>query len=241
MNPRHGTALLVGGSSEIGLAVLLELLGPPPRRVVLAGRPSDVLWRNADQLRDAGYQVSTTQYDASLQADGIDGLLEHLTADHQLGLAVIAVGAMSEESFKDGLVVNGLAVAVLVQALTSRMSEAGSGQLVLLSSAAAARPRQSILAYSLGKQLADSTAVLLAPQAAVAGVRVLVVRPGFVATRMTEGLDRPPLWTTPDQVAKHVAQALRGPRTVVWVPRPMRFVVWLLRRLPARVLPSGLR
>ena len=40
-----GTALLVGGSSEIGLALLKELLGPPPRRVVLAGRPSGGLWR----------------------------------------------------------------------------------------------------------------------------------------------------------------------------------------------------
>jgi decaprenylphospho-beta-D-erythro-pentofuranosid-2-ulose 2-reductase len=75
----------------------------------------------------------------------------------------------------------------------------------------------------------------------VAGVRVLVVRPGFVVTRMTEGLDRPPLWTTPDKVAQHVAQALRGRRTVVWVPPVMGFVVWLLRRLPARALPSGLR
>jgi decaprenylphospho-beta-D-erythro-pentofuranosid-2-ulose 2-reductase len=88
----------------------------------------------------------------------------------------------------------------------------------------------------LGKQLADSTAMLLAPQAAVAGVRVLVVRPGFVTTRMTEGLDRPPLWTTPDKVAKSVTQALRGRQTLVWVPRPMGFVVWLLRRLPAGVL-----
>jgi decaprenylphospho-beta-D-erythro-pentofuranosid-2-ulose 2-reductase len=90
-----GTALLVGGSSEIGLAVLRELLGQPPRRVVLAGRPSDELWRNAEQLRETGYYVTTAQYDASLHTQEIDGLLAHLSADHQVDLAVVAIEARS--------------------------------------------------------------------------------------------------------------------------------------------------
>jgi decaprenylphospho-beta-D-erythro-pentofuranosid-2-ulose 2-reductase len=236
-----GTALLVGGSSEIGLAVLKELLGPPPRRVVLAGRPSGELWSNAEQLRDVGYYVTTTQYDASLHPEEIDGLLAHLSADQQVDLAVVAVGTMAEESFLDGVIVNGLAVALLVRALVARLSGSGSARLVVLSSAVAARPRQSIAAYSLGKQLADSTAVLLAPQAAAVGVRVLVVRPGFVATRMTAGLPKPPLATTPEKVAQRVARALRGRQVVVWVPRSMALAVWVLRRLPARVLPASLR
>jgi decaprenylphospho-beta-D-erythro-pentofuranosid-2-ulose 2-reductase len=237
----RGTALLVGGSSQIGMAVLIELLGPPPRRVVLAGRPSEELWENAEKLRDLGYHVTTTQYDAAFQADEIEGMLEHVVADNQLGLAVIAVGSMAGKSFAEGIVVNGLAVAALVEVLVRRMSAAGSGQLVLLSSAAAARPRTAIAAYSLGKQLADSTAVLLAPQAAAAGVRVLVVRPGFVATRMTDGLKPPPLSSTAAQVAQRVAQTLPGKRIVVWVPKPMGLAVWLLRRMPSRLLPEALR
>jgi decaprenylphospho-beta-D-erythro-pentofuranosid-2-ulose 2-reductase len=237
----RGTALLVGGSSQIGVAVLSELLGPAPRRVVLAGRPSEELWENAEKLRDLGYNVTTAQYDAALQPDEIEGMLEHVIADHRLELAIVAVGSMAGKSFAEGLVVNGLAVAVLVEILVRRMSVAGAGQLVLLSSAAAARPRNAIAAYSLGKQLADSTARLLAPQAAAAGVRVLVVRPGFVATRMTDGLQRPPLSSTADQVAHRVARALPGRRLVVWVPGSMGLAVWLLRRLPSRMLPESLR
>ena len=232
------TALLVGGSSEIGIAVLKKLLGPPPRDVVLAGRPSGRLWQNVEELRDLGYHVTSAQYDATLHAGEIEGLLAHLSAHHPVGLAVIAVGSMSAASFEDGLVVNGLAVAVLVHALVQRLTD---GQLVLLSSAAAVRPRQSIAAYSLGKQLADSAAVMLAPQATERGVRVLVVRPGFVTTRMTDGLKRPPLATTSDQVAQSVVRALRGRRVVVWVPSGMAAVVWLLDRLPKRLLPAGLR
>jgi decaprenylphospho-beta-D-erythro-pentofuranosid-2-ulose 2-reductase len=232
------TALLVGGSSEIGMAVLKELLGPPPRDVVLAGRPSGRLWQNAEALRDLGYHVTTVQYDATLHAGEIDGLLAHLAAHHPVGLAVVAVGSMTTSSFEDGLVVNGLAVALLVHALVARLTE---GTLVLLSSAAAVRPRRSIAAYSLGKQLADSAAVMLAPQAAERGVRVLVVRPGFVATRMTDGLKRPPLATTADKVAQRVVRALRGRRVVVWAPAGMAAVVRLLARMPKRLLPADLR
>ncbi|MGC4939859.1 SDR family NAD(P)-dependent oxidoreductase [Kribbella sp. DT2] len=234
-----GTALLVGGSSEIGFAVLKELLGPPPRRVVLAGRPSEELWKNAEALRDVGYYVTTAQYDATLHAEEIDGLLTHLSAEFPVDLAVVAVGTMQERSFTDGLIVNGLAVSLLLRALVRRLS--GTAQLVLISSAAAARPRSAIAAYSLGKQLADSTAVLLAPQAARDGVRVLVVRPGFVRTRMTADLPRPPLATTPEQVGRRVARALRGRRVVVWAPPTMAVVVWVLRLLPARLVPPALR
>ncbi|WP_185445095.1 SDR family NAD(P)-dependent oxidoreductase [Kribbella qitaiheensis] len=236
-----GTALLVGGSSEIGMAVLSELLGPPPRRVVLAGRPSDELWLNADRLREIGYYVTTAEYDASLNAEEIDGLLAHLSADHQVDLAIVAVGSMSAENFGDGVIVNGLAVSLLMRALVQHLGMAGAAQLILLSSAAAARPRVSIAAYSLGKQLADSTALLLAPQAAALGVRILVVRPGFVVTRMTNGLRTPPLATTPERVARRVGHAVAGRRTVVWAPWSMGLLLWIVRRLPARLLPAGLR
>lgn len=228
-----GTALLVGGSSEIGMAVLLQLLGPASRPVVLAGRPSGELWRNAERLRDAGYSVTTTQYEAGLNGDELDAML----AEHPLDLAVVAVGSMSSKTFEEGVVVNGLAISLLLCALVRRRTS----QIVLLSSAAAVRPRHSIAAYSLGKQLADSTAVLLARQAAETGVRLLVVRPGFVATRMTADLRRPPFATDPERVARRVASAVEYRKTVVWVPRVMGLVVRILGVVPRRLLPADWR
>jgi decaprenylphospho-beta-D-erythro-pentofuranosid-2-ulose 2-reductase len=232
-----GTALLVGGSSEIGMAVLLRLLGPASRQVVLAGRPSGELWRNAERLRDAGYSVTTAQYEAGLNGDELDAMLAEVSAEQPLDLAVVAVGSMSSKTFEEGVVVNGLAISMLLRALASR----GASQIVLLSSAAAVRPRQSIAAYSLGKQLADSTAVLLARQAAETGVRLLVVRPGFVATRMTANLRRPPFATDPERVARRVASAVENRKTIVWVPRVMGLVVRILAAVPRRLLPADWR
>jgi len=66
--------------------------------------------------------------------------------------------------------------------------------------------------------------------------RVLVVRPGFVRSRMTEGLDPAPLAVTPAEVSAAVHRALRDGRRIVWVPGPMRWVMSGLRHLPHRVL-----
>jgi decaprenylphospho-beta-D-erythro-pentofuranosid-2-ulose 2-reductase len=217
------------------MAILLQLLGPVPRRIVLAGRPSGELWRNAERLRDAGYTVSTTQYDAGLSVEEIDGMLAHVTAEHPLDLAIVAVGTMSSKSFGDGVVVNGLAVSLVLRALVRR----SPAQIVLISSAAAVRPRQSIAAYSLGKQLADSTAVLLARQAP--DTRLLVVRPGYVSTRMTADLPRPPFATTPERVARRVEAAVARRQSVVWVPRVMGLVVRVLSVVPRRLLPAAWR
>jgi decaprenylphospho-beta-D-erythro-pentofuranosid-2-ulose 2-reductase len=58
---------------------------------------------------------------------------------------------------------------------------------------------------------------------------------------MTDGLKPPPLSSTAAQVAQRVAQTLPGKRIVVWVPKPMGLAVWLLRRMPSRLLPEALR
>ena len=67
------------------------------------------------------------------------------------------------------------------------------------------------------------------------GVRVLVVRPGFVRSAMTEGLSPAPLATDPDAVADLVVAALAAGRETVWAPPPLRWVMSGLRHLPAAV------
>jgi decaprenylphospho-beta-D-erythro-pentofuranosid-2-ulose 2-reductase len=66
-------------------------------------------------------------------------------------------------------------------------------------------------------------------------VEVLVVRPGFVHSKMTEGLDAAPLSVTPDQVAEAVLAGVAEHRDLIWVPGAMRVVMSGLRHVP-RVL-----
>ena len=61
---------------------------------------------------------------------------------------------------------------------------------------------------------------------------MLVVRPGFVKSKMTSGLGEAPLAVTPDQVAEAVLAGVAGKRELIWVPGAMRAVMSGLRHVP---------
>ncbi|MBV9005844.1 MAG: SDR family NAD(P)-dependent oxidoreductase, partial [Solirubrobacterales bacterium] len=108
----------------------------------------------------------------------------------------------------------------------------GTGTLVVLSTVAGERVRASNAIYGAAKAGLDGLAQGLADAIAGSGVRVLVVRPGFVKSRMTAGLDPPPMSTTPDVVAEATVRALSGRAHTIWVPGRLRLVFALLRHLP---------
>lgn len=111
----------------------------------------------------------------------------------------------------------------------------GHGTLVVLSSVAGARVRRANFVYGSAKAGLDGFAQGLGDALHGSGARVLIVRPGFVIGRMTEGLTPAPLSSTPRQVAVATVRALRdGTRTSaeVWVPRALGPVFGVLRLLP---------
>ena len=104
--------------------------------------------------------------------------------------------------------------------------------MIVLSSVAAERARRSNAIYGAAKAGLDALAQGLADSLAGSGVRVLVVRPGFVRTRMTAGLEAAPFATSPDAVAEAAVKALAGRAHTVWVPPSLRYVFAVLRHLP---------
>jgi decaprenylphospho-beta-D-erythro-pentofuranosid-2-ulose 2-reductase len=86
--------------------------------------------------------------------------------------------------------------------------------------------------YGASKAALDSLAQALGDALARERVRVLVVRPGFVATRMTAGLQAAPLATTPAAVAHVAVDALERGEHTVWAPRALRWLMLALRLLP---------
>jgi decaprenylphospho-beta-D-erythro-pentofuranosid-2-ulose 2-reductase len=116
-----------------------------------------------------------------------------------------------------------------------RLREQGSGTIVVLSSVAAERARATNAIYGAAKAGLDALAQGLADATATTGVRVLVVRPGFVTTRMTEGLPRAPFATTADAVADATVRALSGRAHTIWVPAKLRPVFAVIRHLPRPV------
>jgi decaprenylphospho-beta-D-erythro-pentofuranosid-2-ulose 2-reductase len=117
-------------------------------------------------------------------------------------------------------------------AAAARMRTQENGTIVVLSSVAAIRPRKANYVYGSAKAGLDAFARGLTDALAGSGVRVLLVRPGFVIGRMTTGMSPAPMSSTPQQVGAAVAAALAGNDSVVWIPRSLAAAAHVLRLIP---------
>ena len=103
---------------------------------------------------------------------------------------------------------------------------------MVLSSVAAVRPRKANFVYGAAKTGLDAFARGLADSLHGSGVRLLLVRPGFVIGRMTAGMPPAPLATTPAAVGAATAAALRAGESSVRVPAPLAGLAVGLRLVP---------
>ena len=147
-----------------------------------------------------------------------------LTSQAELERDPLQAGVLVETNFT-GHVTTLLAAA-------GRLRAQGHGTIVVLSSVAAVRPRQANLVYGAAKSGLDAFARGLADSLHGSGVRLLLVRPGFVVGRMTAGMTPAPLATTPSAVGAAVAAALAGRRDTVWVPPSLAVLAVALRAVP---------
>ncbi|NAS27078.1 decaprenylphospho-beta-D-erythro-pentofuranosid-2-ulose 2-reductase [Herbidospora sp. NEAU-GS84] len=240
---RPQSMVLLGGTSELGLAIARRYLAMGPLRVVLAGRPSRLLEEAAADLAAAGAQVEIVPFDAAEPATH-EAALGACFAGGDVDLAVVAFGLLPDQdtALRDpALAVRTASVnytgAVSAGVLLAReMTVQGHGVIVVLSSVAGERPRPANFLYGSAKAGLTAFTRGLAGHLGGTGVRVLLVRAGFVHTRMTAGLSVPPLATTPDAVAEAVVDAVWRGSGDVWVPRAARPVALLLRLLPHAVL-----
>ncbi len=239
-----GPVLVLGGRSEIGTAVAVRLAALGHGTFVLAARRTADLDGQEAELRAAG---ATTVVRVAFDADDLAGhaaVLDEVEA--QVGVpatVVVAFGVLGDQATAERD--PAAAVAILHTDLTAqvhvltllaeRLRAAGRGTLVVFSSVAGVRVRRANYVYGSAKAGLDGFASGLADALAGSGVRLLLVRPGFVVGRMTEGMSPAPFSSTPDQVADAVVAGLRGRRGEVWVPGVLRPVFFLMRLLPRAV------
>jgi decaprenylphospho-beta-D-erythro-pentofuranosid-2-ulose 2-reductase len=234
-NPQ--SILLLGGTSDIGLATVEAFASDRPLRVVLAGRPSPRLEEAKARLEAKGCAVETIPFDArAADAD----VVAKAFAGGDIDVALVAFGLLgdNEKAWTDVATavelaqVNYTAAVAVGVALGERMTMQGHGSIVAFSSVAGERARRSNFVYGSTKAGLDAFYSGLTEALRPVGVRVTVVRPGFVHTRMTEGMKPAPLSTTPEAVAAVVVDAVRSRKELVWAPAPLRFVMSALRHVP---------
>ena len=237
-----GSLLLVGGTSDIAVATARRYLAERPLRVVVAARDTPRRSAVADELRAAGGELEVVDFDAE-DAGSAERMVAAAAAGGDIDVAVIAFGQLGEQEqlAADPAAaaalgqVNYVAPVVVGTVLANRMRAQGHGVIVALSSVAGERARRSNYVYGSTKAGVDAYFSGLADSLVGSGVSVLVVRPGFVRSKMTEGLPEAPLSTTPEAVAEAIVMGVRKGRHTVWVPGAMRWVMSGLRHTPRPV------
>jgi len=228
--------LLLGGTSEIGLAILAALALPGNAEVILAGRDEQ---RLAAAGKELPCQVTTMAYDA-MDTGGHQAFADAVFADGPLDLVISAAGVLIPQDevehdvtrAADMVETNFTGHVTTLLAIASRMRTQGRGTIVVLSSVAAVRPRKANFVYGSAKAGLDAFARGLADSLHGTGVRVVLVRPGFVTGRMTAGMSPAPMSSTPAQVGAATAAALGGGKASVWIPAPLAGLALALRLIP---------
>ncbi|KQX59051.1 MULTISPECIES: decaprenylphospho-beta-D-erythro-pentofuranosid-2-ulose 2-reductase [unclassified Streptomyces] len=231
--------LVLGGTSEIGLATARRLIARRTRTVWLAGRPSPALTAAAESLRALGADVRTVPFDA-LDTESHEERLGKIFTEGDIDMVLLAFGVLGDQARDEsdpvaaarvaqtnytGAVSAGLVCAGALQAQ-------GHGSLVVLSSVAGERARRANFIYGSSKAGLDAFAQGLGDALHGTGVHVMVVRPGFVRSKMTAGLAEAPLATTPEAVATAIELGLRRRSETVWVPGALRMVMAAVRHVP---------
>ncbi len=235
-----GTVVLLGGRSEIGIETVVGLASGSV--VVLAARRSDDLADEIARVRAAGAsEVHAVEFDADDTA-AHRALLAKIAADHgSIGVVVVAFGVLGDQAQAEQDPAHAISIVhtdyvaqvglLTVVAIVLRAQ--GSGQIVVFSSIAGIRVRRANYVYGSAKAGLDGFASGLADALHGSGVRLLLVRSGFVVGRMTEGMKPVPLLSsTPEQVASAVLAGLQAGDSRIWVPRSLRFAAVLMRIVP---------
>ncbi|MGZ4651178.1 MAG: SDR family NAD(P)-dependent oxidoreductase [Kineosporiaceae bacterium] len=260
---RPQSVLLLGGTSEIGIAIVRALPPERLRRLVLAGRDPARLEPvgkefaggpaagRAMQAGGPGLTVPAVEVVAvevvAVDAVATDTHAQIVDAVFDAGdidVTVLAVGHLGDQAVmqaEPALAVrsaeaNFVGPLSLMLHVGRRLRTQGHGVLVVLSSVAGRQARPANYVYGAGKAGLDLAALGLGDSLTASGARVVVVRPGFVRTRMTAHLPTPPLAVGPDDVARAVVDGIHRRRTVVYSPPAARLLSWGLTLAPRSVL-----
>ncbi|WP_376872440.1 SDR family oxidoreductase [Albirhodobacter sp. R86504] len=233
--------LILGGRSDIGLACA--------HAFAALGHPIQLAARNAASLQGAvddiilRYNVACTAHEFDVLATSDhEAFLDALPAAPEVVISVIGFMGEQEQSETDFIAAGAVmrsnfeGPAHILGACANRMEKAGHGTLVGVSSVAGDRGRASNYVYGSAK--AGFTAFLsgLRNRLAKTGVHVVTVKPGFVATQMTAGLDLPEKLTAePSEVAHAILRAVQRGHNIIYTRKIWRVIMAIIRNIPEAV------
>lgn len=235
--------LITGASSGLG-EEFAHQYATTGTKLFLCGRDVDRLQKVAATCRNKGAEVFAAPIDVTdraAMAEWITGL----TQQHGLDLVIANAGISGgfsgqaiEDITKDYKIfdINLTGVLNTIYPALPHMVAKKSGQIVMVSSLAGYVPMPSAPAYSASKVAVRFYGEALRTKLAAFNVKVTVICPGFIKSRMTDNNDFPMpfMLGTSDAVARMIRDINRGKPRISF-PWQMSITLKLLGLLPSKI------
>ncbi|WP_133510775.1 SDR family oxidoreductase [Candidatus Thiosymbion oneisti] len=234
--------LIIGATSAIAQATARRFSAAGDA-LFLVARNADRLPMIADDLRIRGASRVRVQALDVLDYDRYQAIIETaIEALDGLDLVLIAHGTLPDQRTCEGsfaatraaFEINALSTISLVTYLADYFEASRQGTIVVITSVAGDRGRQSNYVYGSAKGAVTIFLQGLRNRLHQSGVKVITIKPGFVDTPMTSAFEKGALWATPEQIADRIVSSIAKGIDVSYAPAFWRPVMALIRSIPER-------
>jgi len=235
--------LIIGATSAIAHATA-RLFAAEGARFFLVGRSASRLDAVRDDLCVCGASGADTYALDLTDVEAHAAMLDAANAAlGTLDMALIAHGSLSDQAACEASVAktmeewatNCTSVIALLTPLANQMERQRHGTIAVMSSVAGDRGRKSLYVYGAAKAALNTFLEGLRGRLGAAGVAVVTIKPGFVDTPMTAHLPKNFLFVPPERIARDVHRAMTRGASVVYTPGFWKYIMLLLRAIPAPI------
>lgn len=235
---RH--VLIIGATSALAEATARHFARERDSLYLVARNQVRLSAMAADLKIRGSIQVETHVMDANDTANHKDLIERAKRMMNGLDTVLIAHGTLSdqkacessyEKTFSE-LLTNCLSIISMLTHVANVFEAQEHGTIVVISSVAGDRGRQSNYIYGTAKSAVSTYLQGLRNRLYHAHVNVITIKPGLVDTPMTAGLRKNRLWAKPEQVGRDIHRAIKRKKDVLYTPSFWRVVMFIIRIIP---------
>ncbi|MEP1144738.1 MAG: SDR family NAD(P)-dependent oxidoreductase [Henriciella sp.] len=245
---KNSKSLIVLGATSALAHAYLRLVAQKDEynQFFLVGRTKDTLAMVQNDIATLSSKKTVSIVNPLSDPTQISAAIEDIkAATGSIDEVILAYGTLSDQGkmqadadeLQSMMQTNLISPVLWMEAIAAEFEQQRTGHLVVIGSVAGDRGRMSNYLYGATKGALERVAEGMAHRfGSNQNITVTLVKPGFMITPMTEGLDRSgPLWAKPEKVAKAISKAVKQKRSRIYVPWFWRFILLIVRALPVPI------
>ena len=231
--------IILGSTSEVAQAFVEKALvsGEKFAKIYLITSNKEATERFAKHI-DVKFVQQSEVIEVDLTKEINYNIFDGLDSD-LLFCATGFLGLGTEEGLYDNanteriIDINYAKLVPVINYFAQKMESKRNGTIIALSSVAGDRGRQSNFIYGSAKAAFTAYLSGLRNYLFSKKVHVMTVKPGFMETKMTEGLPlNPKLTATPKQAAEYIYKAYKKQKNVVYILPIWEIIMLIIKHIP---------